>query len=114
MNNRREAQRIYDQTRPTEAAIRFYGLDGLRPIQRATVDEIEAHLNLVAEIAREYRVNIDPSKVEFGATRKQIVAIAESKRRMRNRRAGVRALEQKYGHEAAARIVYKHSGRHIR
>ena len=114
MDSRREAERIYEQTRPTEAAIRFYGLDGLQPVQRATVDEIEAHLNLVAEVAQEFGVNIDPSKMRFGATRDEVVAIAESKRKRYNRRAGVRALEQKYGHEAASRIVYRHSGRHIR
>jgi len=86
----------------------------LTPIMAATVEQIEAHLDLVDEVGREFGFRLDASKIEFGASREQVVAVAQSKVRSYKNRAGVRALEQKYGHDAAARIVHKHSGRNIR
>ena len=114
MDSRQRAQQIYDslaQSRTPEY-IRFYGQP--QGIYAATVEEIQAHIDMVAAVSQEFGFHLDDSKIAFGYTREQVVAIAEAKRKHYNRRAGVRALEQKYGHEAASRIVYKHSGRHIR
>ncbi len=109
-----QAQRIYNQTRPDPRMVEMMGERALPPIQRATLEQIESHLRLVDEVSREYGCPLDAGKIEFGASRERITEIAEAKNRQYNRRAGVRALEQKYGHEVAARIVKKHSGRTIR
>ena len=113
MTNRERAEKIYNQVHPAAEQYRKMGMP-LTPAMAATLDEIEAHLNLVDDVAREYGANLDASKIAFGASRQEIEAVAQSKNKANKRRAGVRALEQKYGHDAAARIVYKHSGRTIR
>lgn len=109
-----EAQRIYNQTRPDPRYVALVGERSLSPIQRATLEQIEAHLRLVDGVAQEFGFPLDASKFDLGVSREQVVALAESKVRQYRRRAGVRALEQKYGHESAARIVRRHSGRTIR
>jgi len=114
MDYKSKAQEIYKKTRPDPRYVQMMGEGSLSPIQRATVGEIENHLRICDEVSQEYDgVTIQPDKVKFGATREEIVAIAESKAKRYRRRAGVRALERKYGHESAARIVKKHSGRTI-
>jgi len=85
----------------------------LSPIQRASLSDIESYLRIVGEVSAEYGFTIAPEKVAFGATRDEVVAIAERKVKRYKRRAGVRALQAKYGHDAARRIVKKHSGRTI-
>jgi len=107
------AQQIYQSTRPDERMVKMMGTASLTPVQRASLEEIENHLRLVNEISTEYKITIHADKVQFGASRDEIVVIAESKAKRRKRRAGVRALQNKYGHDAAARIVKKHSGRTI-
>ena len=108
-----KAQQVYNATRPNDNYVKMMGVASLTPVQRASLEEIENHLRLVDEISKEYKLIIQPDKVAFGASRDEIVAIAESKVKRHKRRAGVRALEAKYGHDAAARIVKKHSGRTI-
>lgn len=77
-------------------------------------DEIIAHLRLLDEVGDEVGYTLRPDQAPFDATREQLVTIAQGKLKANKRRAGVRALERKYGHDAAANIVYKHSGRTIR
>jgi hypothetical protein len=113
MDNKTRAQQIFDQNQPAVEQARKFGIS-LSPIMAASVEDIQAHLDLVDEIAREFGFSLDASKIQFGASREQIVSIAQAKARNYKNRAGVRALEQKYGHEAAARIVKKYSGRTIR
>ena len=108
-----EAKEVYNRTRVSESYIKMMGESMLSPVQRASLEEIENHLRLVDEISKEYNFKIYADKVEFGASRDEIVAIAESKVKRHKRRAGVRALQNKYGHDAAVRIVKKHSGRTI-
>jgi len=112
MTNTQRAQEIYDQLTPGRDQ---YLRMGMQPTgaSAATVDQIQAHLDLVDEVAAEFGFRLDPSKFPFGCSRETIVAKAEAKQRRYNRRAGVRALERKYGHDAAARIVKKYSGRTI-
>lgn len=110
-NTRERAEKIYSQTRPHPRAEEI-GFT-ITPIQRATVDEIEAHLILVAKIAAETGANLDASKIEFGATREQITEIAEAKVRRYRRGAGARALKAKYGKEAAERIIRNKTGRSV-
>jgi len=113
MNYQAEAQKIYDKMTPAREKWEKMGMTP-SGITGATVDEIARHLQICDEVSQEYGFTIYPDKVKFGATRDEVVAIAESKAKRYRRRAGVRALERKYGHEAAARIVKKHSGRTIR
>lgn len=109
-----EAQRIYEQTRPDPQTVKMLGESGLAPIQRASLADIESHLRTVAQVGEEFGFALDASKVEFGATVEHVREIAQAKAKSYRGRAGVRALEAKYGHESAARIVKKHSGRSIR
>lgn len=112
MNYQAEAQKIYDKMTPAREK---WERAGMTPTAMgATVDEIARHLQICDEVGQEYGFTIYPDKVEFSATREEVQAIAESKAKRYRRRAGVRALERKYGHESAARIVKKHSGRTIR
>lgn len=113
MDNKTRAQQIYNQNLPAVEKARKFGMS-LSPIMAASVEDIQAHLDLVDAVAGEFGLSLDASKITFGATREQIVSIAQAKARNYKNRAGVRALEQKYGHEAAARIVKNHSGRTIR
>ena len=76
--------------------------------------EVIAHLRLLDEVGDEVGYYLRPEQAPFDATREQLVAIAQSKQKMNKRRSGVKGLERKYGHDVAAAIVYKHSGRTIR
>lgn len=107
------AEKLWNETNSSRQAWIAAGIE-LHGIFAASIEQIEAHLNLVDEVAAGFDFSLDASKFEIGATREEIVAAAESKKQHYNRRAGVRALETKYGHEAAARIVKNHSGRNIR
>ena len=109
-----EAQRIYEQTRPDPRTVKMLGERGLSPIQRAGLADIENYLRTVAQVSEEFGFTLDASKIEFGSTVEQVREIAQAKAKSYRARAGVRALEQKYGHESAARIVKKYSGRTIR
>jgi len=118
MNAKQTAQRIYDQMHqtPLTRLIEVYGENELRkqqPIQFATVDEIAAHIQMVEDVSSKMGTMLSYDKFPYGTTREQVVAAAESKIKTNKRRAGVRALQAKYGNEAAERIVEKYAGRHI-
>jgi len=109
------AEKIYSMTRVNKNTIEMFGEGILKPINKATLEEIETWLTNIVEAAKQYDIpEIDETKVEFTATREQIFEIAAAKKKKYNQRAGVRALEAKYGHESAKRIVQKYSGRSIR
>ena len=110
-NHRTQAEKIYSQVHPTDAYIAMMGTASLRPIQRATVAEIEAHLVMVAEVASEYDVALYADKIEFGSTREQVIEIAERKSAKRRRSAGYRALKAKYGEDSAKRIISRANSR---
>jgi len=105
MNYREQAHKIYQQVHPTERYIKMMGENSLRPIQRATIEQIKAHLVLIAEIAQEYNVRLSPEKIEFGAGRDQIVEIADRKAAKSRRRRGYQTLKRKYGTDSAKRII---------
>lgn len=112
MTNRERAEQIYNQNQPAVEKARKFGFP-ISPIMAATVDAIESHLNLVDEISQESGVRLDASKIEFGATREQIVAVADAKGARNRRSAGARALSRKYGKDAAERIIQSKSGRKV-
>lgn len=110
-----KAEKIYSMTRISEDKIKMFGENCLKPINKATVEEIKNWLTNIVEAARKYDIpEIDETKIEFTTTKEQIFAIAAGKKKNYNKRAGVRALEAKYGHESAKKIVQKYSGRTIR
>lgn len=112
---RETAEKIYRMTRVDENKIEIFGEDILRPINKASLEEIETWLANIAEAAKQYDIpEIDESKIEFTTDKEKILAIAAAKKKTYNKRAGVRALEKKYGHESAKRIVQKYSGRTIK
>jgi hypothetical protein len=67
---------------------------------------------LARSIRENSPVNLNPMDI-IGKTRDEVQAIFEEKLGKLNKRAGVRTLVSKYGHETAAAIVKKHSGRTI-
>ncbi len=110
MRNRDKAQRIYNQTRPNPEAVAM-GFP-LSPIQKVTLDELEAHMDLVDEVAAEYGVQLSADRL-FGKSHEEIIAAAEVKIRRRKRSAGARALSRKYGKTAAENIIARKTGRRI-
>lgn len=68
------------------------------------LDACIAHVTMCDELG------CRPGDYRIGTPRERI----ERANRINKKRAGVRALERKYGHDAADRIVFEHSGRHIR
>lgn len=111
--NHERAAKIWNDSNEARQRYTKAGLT-LTGILAASVEQIEAHLNLVDEVSAEFGFQLDASRFEIGTSREQLTAAGDAKRKQFNRRAGVRALESKYGHEAAAKIVKKHSGRNIR
>jgi methionyl-tRNA synthetase len=112
MNNRQRAEEIYNRNQPAVESYRKLGM-ALTPIMAATVEQIEAHLNLVDQVAQETGARLDASKISFGASREEIEAVAEAKMARNRRSAGARALSRKYGKDAAERIIANKTGRHI-
>lgn len=112
MNHREQAEKIYNQMTPSRESYQKMGM-ALSGAMAATVDEIEAHLQLVDEVAQEYKIWLDASKIEFGASREDIEKKAESKAKSRRRSAGARALSRKYGKDAAERIIRNKTGKNI-
>lgn len=107
---RAQAQAIYDRVPNREQLLRFYGK--LTGIAARTVDEIEAHLRLCAEVGEEFGVTIHAERYEVGTTtREQLVEAAQAITKRSNRRAGARALVAKYGKEGAQDIIYRHTGK---
>jgi len=113
MDYRKQAEKIYNQTRPDPRQVAVFGESMLTPVQRASLEDIENHLRTVGEVAEEYQVNLDPTRVQFGTSRDELVAQAEAKISRRNRSAGARALSRKYGKDAAEQIIYRKTGRRV-
>ena len=76
--------------------------------------ETQEHRTLRLAIEREFGVGINTNLNDMGtASHEELEIFADQLRTKRKRGAGLRALKAKYGHDAAERIVSKHSGRHI-
>lgn len=116
MNTRQQAEEIYNRTRISERQMQMLGETMLRrtnPVAFATVEEIEAHLVMVAGVANEIGVQLYADRIPFGATREQVVEQAQAKLRQQRRSAGARALSAKYGKTAAEQIIARKTGRRI-
>lgn len=111
--NRQLAEKLYNDNNDARQKAAKFGMK-LTGMLACSIEQIEAHLNLVDEVSAEFGFEMDASKFAVGTSREQLTAAAEAKRKTYKNRAGVRALQAKYGHEAAARIVKNHSGRNIR
>jgi hypothetical protein len=108
------AVRIHNQMQAAKAKYEKFAPAMITPIMNASIEEIEIHVQNCMDASAEFGgVNVDYEKVEFGKTREEIFAIAAAKKKNYNKRAGVRALQKKYGYEVAEKIVEKHAGRHI-
>lgn len=100
------ANEIFEQQQQSR---RNYEMLGVEPtaLMMATVEEIQSHIDMIANIAEAYKVNLDPSKFAYGCTSVDVVAKAEAKTAANRRSAGARALVAKYGYDAACRITGK-------
>jgi hypothetical protein len=78
-----------------------------------TVAQVENALNLRDTIQAMTGVSLDEIDILQKST-SELQSIYNAKCAARNKRAGVRALVSKYGHESAERIVKNHSGRTIK
>lgn len=109
---RQAAEKIYMQQQTVRAQ---YEKMGMKPTATmlATAQEIEAHIQMVEDVAAEYGVNLDYGKFAFGTSREQVVAAAEAKVGKSKRSAGARALSAKYGKEAAEEIIRRKTGKKI-
>jgi len=110
--NHEKAQKIYDEATPIREKYQAMGMD-LTGILALSVEDIEAHLNLVDDVNTEYGTHMDASKFKLGIGRAELEATAKHRKSQANGRRGVNALVKKYGHESAARIVKKYSGKNI-
>lgn len=110
--NQEKAEQIYKSQQAVVPQYQAMGI-ALTAIMSASVDEIAEHLQLVENISNEYKVNLDAGKFAFPATEEVVRASAEAKLKAKKRSAGARALQNKYGKEAAERIIQKHTGKHI-
>lgn len=70
-----------------------------------TVDQLVDHMILVKEIGDEGGVDLQWSKFPLGTTRETLVAAIEAQRKTNKRRAGAKAVADKYGKDAARRIT---------
>lgn len=80
----------------------------------ASVEAIEQFLSDLAE-AQTHSPRVQLDTVRFwGKTKAEMIAYAQQLNANDKRRAGVKGLIKKYGHDGASAIVRKHSGRNIR
>lgn len=108
---RRQAETIHNQQQATRANWERMGM-ALPSIMTASVDEIEAHLVMVAEVSEATGANLDAAKL-WGQSREQVEAVAAQKTRNNKKRAGARALVAKYGKDGAERIIERKTGRRV-
>jgi len=78
------------------------------------VEQIEQFLNDCDTIRAEFQGCTFDLNQMFPMTLEQMREEVARLTKQSKRRAGVKALKAKYGHEIADKIVFKHSGRHIR
>lgn len=78
-----------------------------------SVDELTDHMVRIEEFAISAGVRLEWTKFPLTVSDAELQAAAESKIKAAKRSAGARALSNKYGKEAAERIIEKHTGKHI-
>ena len=113
MDAKTTAKTTYDKLQNVRQQYERMGMKP-SPAMLATQEQIEQHIQNCQDAAAEYDLQyLDWEKIEFGSTREQIFAVAESKRKASNKRAGARALVSKYGKSAAQDIIYNKTGKRI-
>lgn len=112
-NNNERAMKIWNDTNATRQQYAKMGM-ALTGILACSVEQIEAHLNLVDDVNVEFGTHLDAAKFEIGTSREKLAEMANHRRHQSNGRKGVNALINKYGYDSAARIVKNHSGKTIR
>jgi len=109
-NHRERAERDYQQMVTVAEQRQRWGISVGFSVP-ASVNELEGFYQMLDRVAEESGVPY--LNLPFGTTEEQAREKAQAKAKARRRRAGVRALQAKYGQELAERIVSKHAGRHI-
>lgn len=109
-NSQIRAEELYTAQQAAAEQYRKMGVR-LTPLMAATVEQIKAHIDLVESVSAEYGPIMDYAKIQFGATAAEIAALAQAKAKKFRQGAGYRALQAKYGDEAARNIVRKHAGK---
>lgn len=79
-------------------------------------EDMAQHLALINSVEREMGtgVQLDWTKFPLGVSREELVEAAQAKQKAYRRRAGARTLVNKYGPEAARRLVAKKTGKTIK
>lgn len=96
MNNHEKAEQIFNNTEPVRQKALKFGFP-LTGILAYSVEQIEAHLNLVDDVNAEFGTHLDADKFEIGTSREKLEEISNHRRHQSNGRKGVNALINKYG-----------------
>jgi hypothetical protein len=108
--NRTQAEAIYQQQQAARTAAERIGCP-VTSLMLATVDEIEAHLDLVDRLARERGLSNPGDLRYWGRGENEIAAALDAVRQRARQRAGTRALVSRYGKASAERIIERETGR---
>lgn len=96
-------------------ARRLRGMEAGRAWAGASSDELLAYATAWVIARMVYDLHLDHGSMwRLRGDHDAFLAEAARIARNKKRRAGVTALERKYGHDIAATIVFRHSGRRIR
>ncbi len=100
----RDAVRVYEVNARarTPEVIEMFGEP--RGVAAATLDEIRAHMLMVAEIESHYATNLDPMRY-WGETAEQITNHARARAQSEGRRRGARHLRDRVGEDIARKII---------
>lgn len=89
-----------------ETGIKFGTISG-------DVEQLTAHAVRIEEFAFESGVNLNWQQFPLTVSDAELVAAAEAKVKRNKRSAGARALSNKYGKQAAERIISEKTGKHV-
>lgn len=105
---REKAQSIYDanEARRSPQMIAMYGAP-TDPMALASADKIFDFMLMVANESRTAGWALDYTKFSFGVTPDEVRRQASEMAARNRRRAGYRALKNKYGENTAKRIISK-------
>ncbi len=113
INVTEEARKIYEKQQAQRPQMEQYlGANRIPAVMKATVEELEAHIQNCEDARQHYHLDrLAWEAIPYGSTREQVFAFALTKCRQASGRKGKRALTNKYGAEAADRIIKQAKGR---
>lgn len=102
-----EVKLIWNVQQGRERTAREMGREVANPVTR---EQVEAHVDLCAEMEMKYAVTCHPQR-HWGKSEDDIRAFALSASRRNAARRGHKTLRERYGDERASQIVFEQSGK---